>query len=161
MRCLDEGGLAALWARAKAAFAPMEHAAPWTCAYGMGAPMALAASAADVPLAKAMGSGGAAELSSGGLVASRAGTVLLAGSASLGSGFAAGDAVHLRVAVNGAHTGADVVHVMPSASGGTVQIATVASVAAGDVLTLRAWNASGARGTVAASTSTRLAAAFI
>lgn len=135
--------------------------AEWTTAYGMSASVTLAASSTDIPLTKSTGAGSAATLESSGLKMSRTGTVLATGSISLGSGFHVGDLVHLRVAKNGSHTGADIVHVMPASSGGTVQITTVVSVTAGDVLTLRAWNASAARGTVSANTSTRLTVAYL
>ena len=160
---LDQPGLMGLWDRAMAVFAAKSHThdSEWTTAYGMAASATLAASSADIPLAQSTGAGAAAALESGGLKMSREGTVLATGSLSLGSGFSVGDLVHLRVAKNGSHTGADIVHVMPVASGGTVQITTVVAVAAGDVLTLRAWNGKAARGTASANTSTRLTVAYL
>lgn len=160
---LDQPGLMGLWDRMKAVFAPKNHThdSKWTTAYGMAASVTLAASSSDIHLTKSTGAGAAATLESGGLKMSRTGTVLATGSLSLGSGFSAGDLVHLRVAKNGSYTGADIVHVMPSSSGGTMQITTVVFVTAGDVLTLSAWNASHAHGTVSANTSTRLTVAYL
>ena len=157
---LDQPGLMELWDRMKAVFASKSHThdASWAMAHSMAASKTLTTSSADMPLTTASGD---ATLSSGGLKLAKVGTVLIVGSLSLGTGFTANDQVHLRIAVNGAHKGQDVVQRVVSTGYGTIQLTTVLDVAAGDVVTLRAWNATAARGTVSAGNSTRLMAAYL
>ena len=146
--------------KADAVFAPKSHThdASWAMAHSMAANKTLTTSSADMPLTTVSGD---ATLSSGGLKLAKVGTVLIVGSLSLGTGFTANDQVHLRIAVNGAHKGQDVVQRVVSTGYGTIQLTTVLDVAAGDVVTLRAWNATAARGTVQAGNSTRLTVAYL
>ena len=157
---LDQPGLMGLWDRAKAVFAAKghTHAASWAMAHSMAASKTLTTASANMPLTTVSGD---ATLSSGGLKLAKAGTALIVASLSLGTGFTANDQVHLRIAVNGAHKGQDVVQRVASTGYGTVQLTTVLDVAAGDVVTLRAWNATAARGTVQAGNSTRLMVAYL
>lgn len=157
---LDQPGLMGLWDRAKAVFAPKSHThdASWAMAHSMSANKTLTTTSANMPLTTVSGD---ATLSSGGLKLAKAGTVLIVASLSLGTGFTASDQVHLRIAVNGSHKGQDVVQRVVSTGYGTVQLTTVLDVAAGDVVTLRAWNATAARGTVQAGNSTRLTVAYL
>ena len=134
------------------------HDASWAMAHSMAASKTLTAASADMPLTTASGD---ATLSSGGLKLAKAGTALIVASLSLGAGFTANDQVHLRIAVNGAHKGQDVVQRVVSTGYGTVQLTTVLDVAADDVVMLRAWNATAARGTVQAGNSTRLMVAYL
>lgn len=157
---LDQPGLMGLWDRMKAVFAPKSHThdASWAMAHSMAASKTLTTSSADMPLTTVSGD---ATLSSGGLKLAKAGAVLIVASLSLGTGFTANDQVHLRIAVNGAHKGQDVVYRVVSTGYGTIQLTTVLDVAAGDVVTLRAWNATAARGTVQSGNSTRLMVAYL
>lgn len=146
--------------KADALYAPKSHThdASWAMAHSMAASKTLTTSSADMPLTTASGD---ATLLSGGLKLAKAGAVLIVASLSLGTGFTANDQVHLRIAVNGAHKGQDVVYRVVSAGYGTIQLTTVLDVAAGDVVTLRAWNATAARGTVKSGNSTRLIVAYL
>lgn len=154
-------GVGAAWTTAEQAAARERmgvNAASWAMAHSMAASKTLTTSSADMPLTTASGD---ATLSSGGLKLAKAGAVLIVGSLSLGTGFTTNDQVHLRIAVNGAHKGQDVVYRVVSTGYGTIQLTTVLDVAAGDVVTLRAWNATAARGTVQAGNSTRLMVAYL
>lgn len=146
--------------KADALYAPKSHThdASWAMVHSMAASKTLTTSSADMPLTTASGD---ATLLSGGLKLAKAGAVLIVASLSLGTGFTANDQVHLRIAVNGAHKGQDVVYRVVSAGYGTIQLTTVLDVAAGDVVTLRAWNATAARGTVQSGNSTRLMVAYL
>ena len=155
-------GKGAAWTDAEKASARERmgvNAASWAMAHSMAASKTLTTSSADMPLTTV--SGDATLTTLGGLKLAKAGTVLIVASLSLGTGFTANDQVHLRIAVNGAHKGQDVVQHVVSTGYGTVQLTTVLDVAAGDVVTLRAWNATAARGTVQAGNSTRLMVAYL
>lgn len=157
---LDQPGLLRLWDRMKAVFAPKTHThdASWAMAHSMAANKTLTTSSADMPMTTVSGD---ATLLSGGLKLAKEGAVLIVASLSLGTGFTSNDQVHLRIAVNGAHKGQDVVYRVVSTGYGTIQLTTVLDIAAGDVVTLRAWNATDARGTVKSGNSTRLMVAYL
>lgn len=101
-------------------------------------------------------------LSDGSIVCPRPGSVLAVAHVALGtSGFTANDIIHLRIQRNGANTGADLVERKVSTGYGTMQLVTVVSVAAGDVISAKAWNQTAARGTVQNSSSTRITVAYL
>lgn len=137
-------------------------AGKWATAYNMSAAYNMTASAGKITLSQMTGSEDHGfKLVSGGLQCPYAGTLVVTGAIMLGSGYTANDQIHIRAYRNSSATGPDIVHRKVSTSNGTVQITTVVSVAAGDMIYLYAYNQTAARGTVQAVATTRITAAYI
>lgn len=137
-------------------------AGKWATAYNMSAAHSMTKSAEKISLSQIVGSGNHGfKLVSGGLQCPYNGTVIVTGVIMLGTGYTANDQIHVRAYRNSSATGPDIVHRKVSTSNGTVQINTIVSVAAGDMIYLYAYNQTAARGTVQANATTRITAAYI
>ena len=137
------------------------HAGEWATAYTPSS-FACSQSAATVVMTQIDGSANHGfELSDGGLKCPHSGIVIILGNAMLNTGYTANDIVHLRLYKGSTATGPDVKERKVSTSQGTLSISTIAGVSAGEVIYLKGYNETAARGTFNANASTRITVAYL